>query len=288
MENNFLGINEISFEKAKFIILPVPYEVSTSFIKGTSLAPSSIISVSEQLEFYDEQLKIEPYISGIKTLPLLSPALQSFELMKKKIKKEVQKIIEKDKFLIVIGGEHTISVGVVEAYKEKIPDLKILILDAHADLREKYQDTKYSHACVTRRIVEMGFEVYVIGVRSISKEEVEFIEREKKVKIFCAYQMEENWPEKIQKKIPEGKYYLSIDADFFDPSVISEVGNPEPGGFGWKDTILFLEKFISRKDIEIIGFDFVELSPEKTPSVSSFISAKLIYRIIGLIEKYQK
>ncbi|MCD6407525.1 agmatinase, partial [bacterium] len=210
------------------------------------------------------------------------------EVMKKKIKKEVQKIIEKDKFLIVIGGEHTISVGVVGAYREKIPDLKILILDAHADLREKYQGSKYSHACVTRRIVEMGFEVYVMGVRSISKEEVEFVEKEKKVKIFYAHQMKENWSEKMQKKIPEGKYYLSIDADFFDPSVIREVGNPEPGGFGWKDTILFLEKFISRKDIEITGFDFVELSPEKITSISSFISAKLIYKIIGLVEKYQK
>lgn len=274
----------MKMSEAKFVIIPIPFEFSTSFIKGTVFAPESIISVSEQLEFFDEKYQIEPYKCGIRTLSPLEINIEKPSSMIKIIQKEAKKIIGKGKFLISIGGEHTITFGLVKAFKNFYSDFNILILDAHSDLRDSYQGSKFSHACVSRRIVEDGFKVFITGVRSISKEEFVFAESNNYVEIFYAYKMKKmDWKNKIAKNLPSGKYYLSFDADFFDPSVLPEVGTPEPGGFLWDETVEFLENFILRNDIEVIGFDFVELSPGVLNSPSSFISSKLIYKTISYL-----
>lgn len=284
MKKNFLGIKNVKMSEAKFVIIPIPFEFSTSFIKGTVFAPESIISVSEQLEFFDEKYQIEPYKCGIRTLSPLEINIEKPSSMIKIIQKEAKKIIGKGKFLISIGGEHTITFGLVKAFKNFYSDFNILILDAHSDLRDSYQGSKFSHACVSRRIVEDGFKVFITGVRSISKEEFVFAESNNYVEIFYAYKMKKmDWKNKIAKNLPSGKYYLSFDADFFDPSVLPEVGTPEPGGFLWDETVEFLENFILRNDIEVIGFDFVELSPGVLNSPSSFISSKLIYKTISYL-----
>lgn len=284
MEKNFLGIKNAEIKKAKFVILPIPFELTTSFLKGTFFAPESIISVSEQLEFFDEELKIEPCESGIITLPPLEIDLKSSSSMMKKIEKEVKKILKKGKFLISIGGEHTITYGILNAFVNFHRDINVLILDAHSDLRDSYQNSKFSHACVSRRISESGVNLYILGVRSISKEEFLFVEKSENIKIFYSYRMKKiKWEEKIAKALPGGKYYISFDSDFFDPSLMPEVGTPEPGGFFWNETVNFLKNFIFRKDIEIVGFDFVELSPKNLYSPSSFIASKIIYKIMGII-----
>jgi len=284
MEKNFLGIKNVRMSEAKFVIMPVPFEFSTSFIKGTAFAPESIISVSEQLEFFDEKYLLEPYKYGIRTLSPLQINVGKPSSMIKIIEKEAKKIIGKGKFLISIGGEHTITYGLVKAFGHFHKNFNVLILDAHSDLRNSYQGSKFSHACVSRRVVEDGFKVYITGVRSISKEEFMFAKSKTNVEIFCAYQMKKtDWKNEIAKNLPSGKYYLSFDADFLDPSVLPDVGTPEPGGFLWDETVEFLENFILRNDIEIIGFDFVELSPRILNSPSSFISSKLIYKTISLL-----
>ncbi len=284
MKKNFLGIKNVKMSEAKFVIIPIPFEFSTSFIKGTVFAPESIISVSEQLEFFDEKYQIEPYKCGIRTLSPLQINIEKPSSMIKIIEREAKKIIGKGKFLISIGGEHTITYGLVKAFRHFHKNFNILILDAHSDLRDSYQGSKFSHACVSRRIVEDGFKVFITGVRSTSKEEFVFAESNNYVEIFYAYRMKKmDWKNKIAKNLPSGKYYLSFDADFFDPSVLPEVGTPEPGGFLWDETVEFLENFILRNDIEVIGFDFVELSPRVLNSPSSFISSKLIYKTISYL-----
>jgi len=285
MENNFLGIKNTTFKSSKFLILSIPVELTTSFGKGTQFAPENIIFSSKQLEFFDEQFKIEPYKYGIRTLEPLQIDVKNFHSMLKKIENSIKKIVKEGKIIISLGGEHTITYGIIKGFKHFYENFNVLILDAHADLRDKYQNSKFSHACVSRRITEEDLKVHILGVRNMSKEEFLFTESNKEnIKIFYSYQMKKtDWRKEIVEKLPSGKYYLSIDADFFDPSLIPEVGTPEPGGFFWDETIEFFENFILRKDIELIGFDFVELSPKRLDSPSSFISAKIIYKLIGLL-----
>lgn len=287
---NFLSIPDISFKKAKIIVLPIGYEGTVTGNSGTKFAPLSIIYSSRNFELFDEELGFEPYDIGIKTEEEIEPQLSSPEKMVKKIEKLTFNYLKNKKFVIGIGGEHTITIGLFKAHKKFFKELNYICLDAHSDLREKYNGTKFSHACVNRRIYEEDSNLYIFGVRSISKEESEFLKREKKVKIYYSYQMKKGkWFKEMVNEIPSGKYYLSIDVDFFDPSLIPETGTPEPSGFGWDETVEFLKNLILRDDIEICGFDLVELSPLKIFTPSSLICGKLIYKIIGyLVFKWRK
>ncbi len=287
---NFLSIPEVSFKKARFIIFPIAYEATVTGNSGTKFAPLSIIYSSRNFELYDEEIGFEPYEIGIRTEEEIECDLSSPEKMSKKIEKNVSLYLKHKKFVVGIGGEHLITLGLFKGHKKYFDDLNYICLDAHSDLREKYNGTKFSHACVNRRIFETGCNLYILGIRSISKEEKEFLEDKNKIKIYYAYEMKkENWYDKILKDIPSGKYYLSIDVDFFDPSLIPETGTPEPGGFFWDEIIIFLKNLILREDIEICGFDIVELSPFKIFTPSSLICAKLIYKIIGyLVLKWKK
>ncbi|MCM8819076.1 MAG: agmatinase [Candidatus Omnitrophica bacterium] len=286
---NFLSISYVSFKKSKFIIFPIPYEGTVTGNSGTKFAPLSIIYSSRNFELYDEELGFEPYEIGIKTEEEIEPDFSSPEKMIKKIEKVALYYLKNKKFVIGIGGEHSITLGLFKAHKKYFNDLNYICLDAHSDLRKKYNGTKFSHACVNRRIYEEKCNVYILGVRSISKEEIDFLKETEKIKVYYAYQMKkEKWQEKIVENILPGKYYLSIDVDFFDPSLIPETGTPEPGGFFWNETLEFLKNLILRKDIEICGFDVVELAPTKIFTPSSLISAKLIYKIIGnLVGKWK-
>lgn len=281
---NFLSIPDIGLKKSKFIILPIAFEGTVTGNSGTKFAPLSIIYSSRNFELYDEEINKEPYKIGIKTEQELECDFSSPEKMIKKIEKATIYYLKNKKFVIGIGGEHSITLGLFRAYKKYYNDLNYICLDAHSDLREKYNGTKFSHACVNKRIYEEGSNMYILGIRSISKEEVDFLKDEEKIRIYYAYKMKkEKWQNKIVRNIPSGKYYLSIDVDFFDPSLIPETGTPEPGGFLWDETLEFLKNLILREDIEICGFDLVELSPSKIFTSSSLICAKLIYKIIGYL-----
>jgi len=285
--HNFLGIPDkyTDLEKSRFVILPIPYEGTSSYNSGTKAGPQAIINASKQVEFYDEELKIEPYKVGICTLNELEPDASSPEKMVEKIFRVAKDLVNKKRILIGLGGEHTISIGLVKAFREKYKDLSVLQLDAHADLRDSYQGSKYSHACVMRRINE--FCIYVgVGIRSISKEEASFARREK-IKLIFAKDIKDNpgFVDDVLKSLSKN-IYLSLDLDFFDPSIMPAVGTPEPGGPGWYETLDFLKKVIENKNV--LGLDLVELSPLLGNITSDFLAAKLLHKIIGYISLRKK
>ena len=280
--HNFLGIPEkyTDYKKSRFVILPIPYEGTSSYKSGTKNGPQAIINASKQVEFYDEELNIEPYRKGICTLDELEPDVSNPEKMVDKIYRAAKDLVDKNKILIGLGGEHTISIGLVKAHKDKYKDLSVLQLDAHADLRDSYQDSKYSHACVMRRINQLCNCVGV-GIRSISKEETSFA-KSKKIKLFFAREIKNNFGfvDNVLKSLSKN-VYLSLDLDFLDPSIMPAVGTPEPGGLGWYETLDFLKKVIANKNV--VGLDLVELSPLPGIVAPDFLAAKLLYKIIGYI-----
>jgi len=290
LPHNFLGIpKEYSqYQSSKFLILPIPYEQTTSFIKGTKDGPKAIIDASKQVEFYDEETGFEPYREGIYTFPELEPQALSPQAMVQRIYQVAKKICgefspnisNKEKILISLGGEHTITIGLVKAFKKEYRNLSVLQLDAHADLRDSYQESKYSHACVMRRIHQ--FCPYVsVGIRSISLEEKRFTQRNK-IKIFMAQGMKDNksWMEQVIGLLSD-EVYLTLDLDFLDPSIMPAVGTPEPGGFLWDETLDFLKRLSLKR--KIIGWDIVELCPLPGNVFPDFLAAKLIYKLMGYI-----
>lgn len=280
--HNFLGIPEkyTDLKKSRFVILPIPYEGTSSYKKGTSNGPQAIINASKQVEFYDEELNIEPYRKGICTLNELEPDVSGPDKMVEKIYWVAKELVDKKRILIGLGGEHTISIGLVKAHKEKYKDLTVLQLDAHADLRDSYQDSKYSHACVMRRINDLC-DCAGVGIRSISKEESSFA-KSKGIKLFFSKDIKDNpgFVDDVLKSLSKN-VYLSLDLDFLDPSIMSAVGTPEPGGLDWYETLDFLKKVITNKNV--VGIDLVELSPLPGIIASDFLAAKLLYKIIGYI-----
>ncbi len=280
---NFLGIPNPIYEKAKFLILPIPYEATVSFGRGTRFGPESIILSSRYVELFDEEIKTEPYKMGILTLPEIPIESNSVQQMLKKITRNVQKHLKKKKFILSLGGEHSISIPLIQTHKIFYPDLKVIHLDAHADMRNSYEGSKFNHACVMKRITESGCEIFSFGIRSLSKEEFEFISSSKMNHIFFAMDIYNKTIENFVDNIPDGNYYLTIDLDVFDPSLVPDVGTPEPGGLKWYSTLKFIKKLISSKNI--VGADIVELAPKHPYGHSSFFSAKLTYKIIAYLSQ---
>ena len=285
---NFLGLpSEFSdFDKSEFVILPVPYEQTTTYQVGTKHAPQAIIAASQEVETFDEELKFEACKAGICTLDYMEMPASGQQGMLEKVYQATKGLINKGKKVVMVGGEHTISIGAVKAFKEKYPNLSVLQMDAHADLRDNYQENRFSHACVMRRIGELSHFVGV-GIRNLSEEENEFIQQNK-TDIFFAQDMRncDRWKEKVLDKLGSD-VYLTFDLDMFDPSIMPAVGTPEPGGLLWYETLDFLKELAYEK--HLVGFDVVELCPIPGLVAPDFLAAKLIYKIIGyIVEKAQK
>jgi len=281
---NFAGLPEkfSNYKNAKFVIIPISYERTTTYMEGTKNAPLAILDASKNFELYDEELNRVIAKSGIATLETLFLSEKSSEEMIKIVKETCLKVIKDDKFPVVIGGEHSITIGTVLGLKERYSNFSVLQLDAHADLRNSYNGSIYNHACVMRRIREFTNAVQ-IGIRSLSEEEMELIKKEN-FSIFFAHEMRKKFIMKeILRKIKEEKVFITIDADFFDPSLIPSVGTPEPGGFGWYETLNLLKGIINEK--RVIGFDVVEFCPNKENKTPDFIIAKFIYKLIGYISQ---
>lgn len=279
---NFLGLPEelSSYSKSKFVVLPVPYEQTTSFKGGTKDGPLAIINASRQVEFFDEELKKEFVQVGIHTLPEMFPTTLGPEAMNQKIYQEAKKLLKDKKFVIMLGGEHSISYGCVQAYKEKYPPLSVLQLDAHADLRDSYQENKFSHASAMRRVWGLC-PVVGYGIRNISLAEYQWVQK-KKIRIWWASELRSRLaaPYEVLDQLSQD-VYITIDLDFFDPSLVPAVGTPEPGGFFWNETLDLLRTIVESKNV--VGFDVVELSPVPNQVVSEFLAAKLIYKLIGYL-----
>lgn len=280
LPDNFLGLPQVysDYKRSRFVILPVPYEQTTSYRAGTREGPQAIISASKQVELFDEELETEPYKAGICTLNELEPTSRGPEQMVEKIYKVGRELVKDKKIVVMLGGEHTTSIGMIKAYKRGYKDLSVLQLDAHADLRDSFQESKFNHACTMRRVREIAPAVQV-GIRNISSEEHEWIRR-KKLDIFLASRRDQNSRDKALSLLSDN-VYLTLDLDFFDPSIMPAVGTPEPGGFLWYETLDFLKALSQRK--KIVGFDIVELCPHPSNIAPDFMAAKLIYKIIGYI-----
>lgn len=279
---NFCGLEEkySKKEECHFIILPIPYEATTTYGHGTALGPKAIIDASLNMELYDEELGQETYKLGIHTLPFLEHVSTGPEQMINELANyiygEISPYME-DKILIGLGGEHSISLGLVMAFKKKYPNLSVLHIDAHADLRDTYQNTPYSHACASRRILE-HCPLVSCGIRSISKEEIEFI-KEKGQKIFWGKAPLAK-PDEINSLL-SNEVYITLDVDILDPSVMPSTGTPEPDGWTWRELCDFLKVIILNKNI--VGLDVVELAPIPGISAPDFTVAKLVYRIMGYL-----
>jgi agmatinase len=282
---NFGGIYpECSLRNALFVVVPAPYDLTSTYQPGSRRGPAAIIEASTNMELYDEELKKETFVAGIHTTLPVTVDASGPENMINVVRNNISKIIALNKIPVMLGGEHSISFGAVQALKEKYPKLSVLQLDAHADLRESYQESAYSHASVARRISEIC-PLIQVGIRSMSKEEAEFLPQSK-VKSYSADFVSEKkgWCENICKDL-KGDVFVTIDLDVCDPSIMPSTGTPEPGGLYWRD-ILRLLKSVSRS-CKIRGFDVVELAPIPGIIAPDFMTAKLIYRFMGYIAQQE-
>jgi agmatinase len=281
---NFLGIEPTFSDEhtARVVILPVPYDGTEEWHAGSRFGPREIIDASEYLEYYDLELDREIYRCGIFTAPFVQPDIAGPEKTVARVLKSARYWVKQSRFVLCIGGEHTVSLGTVKAFKEKYENLSVIQMDAHADLRDYYNGTRFGQATVMRRISEI-VPVYEIGVRSLSTEEKNFID-ENKIPVLYNHDFQSNPAllDKMLKKI-RGPVYLSIDMDVFDPSLVPAVGTPEPGGLSWQQ-VLDIARIIADR-FDVVGADIMELCPAQGGSASAYTAAKLAYKIIGYCTK---
>ena len=265
-------------ENAKYVLIPVPYDGTSTFIKGADKGPEAIIEASDSLELYDVQLGIEAYKSGIHT-DRFNFDLTSPEAMVQSVYGRVEYFLSQKKTVGLLGGEHSISIGAIKAMSEKHPNLSVLQIDAHADLRDEYHGSVYNHACVMRRVQEYA-KVVQVGIRNVCIEEKKNIIEEN---IFYAHNIyqQSDWMQDAIERLTDN-VYLTIDLDGFDPGIMPATGTPLPGGLSWYMVIDFLK--LLNKFKKIVGFDVVELCPQKGQHASDILAASLVYKIITIIE----
>jgi agmatinase len=276
-----------SYLESQVAILPIPYEATTTYRQGCQNGPEAILDASTQVEFYDEELDWEVcHDIKIYTHRAIADTRDNYhvssEEMLKVTQETVAKLVTDGKFVISLGGEHSITAGVVAGYRQAYPDesFTVVQIDAHGDLRHEYEGSIYNHACVMRRIVDMGLPTVQIGIRAICKEEADLI-KEKNLTVFRARDLafSLDWVQLALDSIKTPKVFLTIDLDGIDPTIIPGVGTPEPGGLNWYAFMMFLRQVFQR--FEVIGADVMELAPVTDSVVSEFTAAKLVYKLIG-------
>jgi N1-aminopropylagmatine ureohydrolase len=276
---NFGGFEHSrSFDDSKVVVLPVPFERTTSYVAGTRNGPREILLASGQVELWDEETQSEAYDHGIFTLPELELPYQDIREALDEIKRVAGAILDRDKFLVVLGGEHSVSVPVVEALAARTPNLSVLQIDAHADMRDAYQGSPYSHACAMRRIVE-HVPCAQVAIRSLCKEESQAIPG-LRTRVFWDHDMRRDpeWIEKVVASLTDN-VYVTIDCDGLDSAIMPAVGTPEPGGLSWHETTALLKAVMSMR--HVVSCDVVELCPLPSMVGPNFLCAKLIYKILG-------
>ena len=264
-----------SYDNASIVILPLPYDQTSTWIKGADKGPEAVIQASANMELYDIETDSQVYLKGIFTDSPLQTALPP-EGMANLVQERVTQLLKDDKFPVIVGGEHSVSIGAVKACAQKTKDMSVLQLDAHADLRDEYDDSKFNHACVMARVKEFCPAVQV-GIRSMDASEKQSIDTEK---TFFAKDILYNtdWIDKVISLL-SNNVYVTIDLDVFDPSIMPSTGTPEPGGLGWYDVLALLKELGSDKNI--VGFDVVELCPNENNKAPDFLAAKLIYKFLS-------
>ena len=276
----FLGLDNKFKIKEKAVVVPFGFEKTVSYGGGTKYGPKEIIKSSHQVELYDEEFKLEPFKKiGIKTIrPFKIPNNSKKAL--EQISELNAKIIKKNLFSLVLGGEHSITAGCVKPFLKKYGKITIVQFDAHADLRDSYNNDKFSHASAMRRCLDNdGVSLISLGIRNISKEEILYLNRNSnRVKIFWARD-KKKWKEKnLIKLIKNKNVYLTFDVDSLDSSIMPATGTPEPGGLLWYETLLLLKNIFSNSNV--VGADINELAPIKGFNSYNFLIAKLAYKIL--------
>lgn len=278
-DRNFLGMQDhCIWNEAEVAVLPVPLEATTSYITGTVDGPDALLKASHQVEFYDDELRIETCRRGIATIPPVDFSGCDQKRALDLVADRTGQILNAGKKPLLIGGEHSLSIGAVRALTALYSDLHVLHLDAHADLRNSYQNSPVNHACVMARIREIC-RFSSIGIRSLSSEEAETV-RKGSLNIWDIHRIRRtpDWIGQVLGSF-EGPVYLTLDLDVFDPAVIPNVGTPEPGGFWWQEALVFLKRIFQSHPV--VGLDVVELCPSAGPNYGVFNAAKLVYRLIG-------
>lgn len=263
-------------DKSAIVIIPVPYDGTSTWVKGADKGPQAIIEASGNMELYDIETDSEVYLRGIHTD---SPVNEnsSPEKMVEAVYKRVRGFLKKDKFPVIIGGEHSVSIGSIRAFSDHFKDLSVLQIDAHSDLRVEYEGSANNHACVMARAREIA-SIVQVGIRSVSPEEFSSLDP---ARVFFAHQIHnhDDWMVDATDMLSEN-VYITIDLDAFDPAIIPSTGTPEPGGLGWYQTIKFLDRVIRYRNV--VGFDVVELCPLENNKSPDFLAAKLIYRLLSM------
>jgi agmatinase len=291
---NFLGLDEpwCHPDHAGVYVLPAPYEHTSSYVPGSDRGPAAIIEASQQVELYDETLGCEPYREwgGVATAAVLELGGRVDRQAVEAIQAFVAPHVEPGRFLLTLTGEHTGALGAIRAHASRYPDLCVLQIDAHGDLRQAYQNNPFSHASVMARVVEDGLPLVQVGIRSISPEEIELIKRTKTISTFFASDILDpsgpyegraaNWVPEVVKACT-GPVYLTFDCDGLDASLVPALGTPEPGGLGWYDALALVSALANGPGI--IGMDVSEIAPIEGFVAPQFAVARLIYRILGRV-----
>jgi agmatinase len=274
---NYAGISDefAQLEKSKIILIPVPYDGTSTWGKGADKGPEAFLEASENMELYDIETNSEVYKQGIHlTEPITVNS--SPEAMVNEVHAITKDFIKRNKFVTLFGGEHSISIGSIRAFNECFDNLTVLQIDAHADLRESYEGTKYNHACAVYE-ANQTTNLVQVGIRSMDVIEKTVMDEEK---TFFAHDMvnDEYWTDKVIEAMTEN-VFITFDLDAFDPSIMPSTGTPEPGGLLWYETMEFLKQVFEDKNV--VGFDIVELCPNKNDKSSDFLAAKLYYKMLS-------
>lgn len=282
------------------MVLPVPYEATTTYVKGCQHGPAALLEASDQLEYYDVELGSETgYAIGVHTVEPIadtrSGELDDQEAMET-IAARICQLQRDGKFVVTIGGEHSITGGVVAGYRQALGDepFTVVQIDAHGDLRDIYEGSRHNHACVMRRVLDLGVLIVPIGIRSICQEEADLI-RDRQLPVFWAHDIaadrygrssdQPTWIDRAIAAISTEKVFLTIDLDGLDATVIPGVGTPQPGGLDWYEALTFMRRLFESRTV--IGMDVMELCPLPGLVISEFAAAKLVYRAIGYQAKAQ-
>ncbi|HSM63634.1 MAG TPA: agmatinase, partial [Gillisia sp.] len=274
-KKNYAGIPEkyARLDDAQVVLIPVPYDGTSSWQKGADKGPNAFLEASENMELFDIETRSEVYRKGIYLAPPVTEN-SSPEKMVEAVQKTTKNYINQEKFVTIFGGEHSVSIGTIRAFNEAFPDLTVVQLDAHADLRPEYEGSKCNHACALHEASKTTNLVQV-GIRSMDVSELEHMDENQ---VYFGDDLYENWTEDaIGQMTPN--VFITIDLDAFDPSIMPSTGTPEPGGLLWYETLDFLKMIFKKKNV--VGFDIVELCPNDVDKSSDFLAAKLYYKMLS-------
>ncbi len=262
------------FESSKVAIVPVPYDGTSTWIKGADKGPKALLDASANMEIYDIETDSEVYKIGIYTDSAITVD-STPEAMVDAVRERTLSLIDKGKFTVIIGGEHSVSIGTIQAHAQRYKNLSVLQIDAHTDLRDNYEGSKNNHACVMARAKELC-PIVQVGIRSMDAGEKANLDPKR---VFWAHKIVncDDWMDQAIDLLTEN-VYLTIDLDGFDPSILPSTGTPEPGGLLWYPTLKFLRKVIEKRNL--VGFDIVELCPNTDDKASDFLAAKLLYKLL--------